>query len=379
MDKNRSKYRDEILRMMYVAGEIGEPSVETTTLVEDIVRDQVVQVIATAGQLAARRGKSKFTIDDVLFQVRHDPGRLARLRNFMRWKLLRKRVKEDEAADELDLDEVDVLIGGEADAAATSPVDADPDADDDQSHLRHKKAGSGTTGPALEVPIPPLPWSTISFFPYASEVPGVAAIEDEFESGGGSAETELGPLPGSTSNPWLLARLLKNDERTKGMTAKEYATWSECRSASFTYRKKKTFREWCGLGMIADYKSTEDVLEILGFLTSEWVQSLTEHAVAAKEQEARAAKVGHVRERTRTKKKSVEGLFSMPFESSWEVRDGEQRAGSRLLVKAGLIQPRHVRRAFENLQTPPKKYTAMLNRTNLRQRKRLKLVSVWKI
>jgi hypothetical protein len=31
--------------MMFVAGEAGEPSVETTTVVENIVRDQTVQMV----------------------------------------------------------------------------------------------------------------------------------------------------------------------------------------------------------------------------------------------------------------------------------------------------------------------------------------------
>lgn len=292
----------------------------------------------------------------------------------MRWKSVRKKAKADEPTDELDLDSVDGVIGNVTDITTASPIDANPDAYDGESQPRHKTAGAGTADTAPEAPIPPLPWSTIFFFPCASEVPGTMAIEDEFEIEGGSAGTKLGSLPGSTSNPWLLARLLKNDERTKGMTAEEYATWSECRSASFTYRKRKTFREWCGLGLIADYKSTDDVLEILGFLTSEWVQSLTEHALANKEQEVRAAKAGNAGGNTRTKREAVKGLFSMPVEGPREAGGGDQAARSSQLAKPCPIQPRHVRSAFQYLRIPPKKHTAMLNGTALRQRKRPRLV-----
>jgi hypothetical protein len=286
----------------------------------------------------------------------------------MRWKQLRKKVKDDDVADGIDLDDVDDLLV-EADAAAATPGEAD--GDDDDSPSRARKTG----GPVLEAPIPPLPWSTISFFPYASDIPSVLAIEDEAEDGGGSTATELGPLPGSTSNPWLMARLVKNDERTKGMTAEEYATWSECRSASFTYRKKKTFREWCGLGVVADYRSTDDVLEVLGFLTSEWVQSLTEGAIAVQAQEARAADANGGNEGVVVKRNTVEGPFSSVGVKGGESRNGRNNAGNAELPSRSPIQPRHVRRAFEQLQTPPKRYRAMLNGTTLRRTKRPRLVS----
>ena len=36
---------DPIPKMMYVSGETGEPSVETTGIIEDIVRQQVVELV----------------------------------------------------------------------------------------------------------------------------------------------------------------------------------------------------------------------------------------------------------------------------------------------------------------------------------------------
>lgn len=34
------------LQMMYVSGETGEPSVETTGIIEDIVRQQVIEIVS---------------------------------------------------------------------------------------------------------------------------------------------------------------------------------------------------------------------------------------------------------------------------------------------------------------------------------------------
>lgn len=47
VDKNAdkiAKYRTEIQQMMYVSGETAEASVETTGMIEEIVRQQVIEM-----------------------------------------------------------------------------------------------------------------------------------------------------------------------------------------------------------------------------------------------------------------------------------------------------------------------------------------------
>lgn len=39
------KYRVEIQQMMFVSGETCDPPIETTSLIEDIVRSQVVEIV----------------------------------------------------------------------------------------------------------------------------------------------------------------------------------------------------------------------------------------------------------------------------------------------------------------------------------------------
>jgi len=46
MAENKAyKYRQEISQMMYVSGETAEPPVETTSIIEDIVRQQVIELV----------------------------------------------------------------------------------------------------------------------------------------------------------------------------------------------------------------------------------------------------------------------------------------------------------------------------------------------
>lgn len=145
----------------------------------------------------------------------------------------------------------EVDLGGDGGPDVNAPVPAGEDAT-----KKNKKAKVG------------LPWEPSSFFNV--EVPERDDEDDE-------EEEEM--------NHITLQRLRKADERTKVMTREEYVTWSEYRQASFTYRKGKRFREWAGFGIVTDSKPSDDIVDILGFLTFEMVQTLTEEALKIKEQE----------------------------------------------------------------------------------------------
>jgi len=59
------------------------------------------------------------------------------------------------------------------------------------------------------------------------------------------------------------------------MTREEYQHYSDCRQASFTYRKAKRFREFLNLPASLDLKANDDTVDIVGFLAFEMVRSLT--------------------------------------------------------------------------------------------------------
>lgn len=45
-EKSRYRYQSEIQQMMFVFGEVADPLPETTMLVEDIVRSQVIEIVS---------------------------------------------------------------------------------------------------------------------------------------------------------------------------------------------------------------------------------------------------------------------------------------------------------------------------------------------
>lgn len=274
------------------------------------------QQLRTCTELASRRGSKSIGINDLIFQIRHDQAKVSRLRTFLSWKDVRKNVKDsDDKGADADLAAGDDPVGG-----VGGPVD--------EAAKKNKKAKVG------------LPWEPSSFYPV--EVPERDDEDDEDED---------------EMNFITLQRLRRADERTKAMTKEEYVTWSEYRQASFTYRKGKRFREWAGFGIVTDSKPSDDIVDILGFLTFEMVQTLTEIALRVKEQEdlARAQSGGDNPDGAK-KRKLEQGLFDPPSE------------GKRP------IEPRHVQEAFRRFQQRPKRQRAMLNGTRLPQRTTLNII-----
>lgn len=244
--------------------------------------------------------------------MRHDIARVERLRTFLTWKAIRRTVKDSDEKEGL-VDEADMDDG--VAAAAAGPADDAP--------------ASKTKFPVIS-----LPWDVSSYF--SEQVAEVG--QDDL-----SAVISSGPT---------LERLRRNDERTRDMTVAEYATWSEYRHASMTFRKVKRFREWSGLGVIAESKPNDDVMDILGFLTNEMVQNLTTEALKVQHQELLRLERGGVSEKVQG------GLFAEP--------EGTRKA----------IDARHIRMAFQRLQGGPKKSRALLNGTRLPRSSTLRLVSI---
>ncbi|KAJ9231565.1 hypothetical protein DTO169E5_7887 [Paecilomyces variotii] len=275
-----ARLTDAIKQMMFVSGETAEPSIETTTLIEDIVRQQVIEMLSRSTALATRRGVRSISTDDLIFLIRHDKAKVSRLKTFLSWKDVRKNVKDSDdkgGADAADFAGADDPLAG-AGVAGPQDVAAKP---------KNKRAKVG------------LPWDVNSF--YSVQVPERDDEEDEEEE---------------EQNYATLQRLATADERTKNMTKEEYVFWSDCRQASFTFRKGKRFREWAGFGIVTESKPNDDIVDILGFLTFEIVQTLTEEALKVKEREDREKKGrgGAENGGENKKRKRETGLFDPPEE-----------------------------------------------------------------
>jgi transcription initiation protein SPT3 len=193
-------------------------------------------------------------------------------------------------------------------------------------------ADDGNTRPSGKIPSVTLPWDIESFF--RAQVPEEATID-------------------SIIGPASLEKLRKDDKRTQGMSVAEYATWSEYRHASFTSRKMKRFREWSGLGKIADHRPNDDVLDILGFLTSEMVQNLTEEALDIQSAETKG------------------GTAAGPKEASPVTARTYTESGQLFAPPLGIktpLQKSHVQLAFQRMQARKKRKSLFKDRSGKRPR-----------
>lgn len=82
-------------------------------------------------------------------------------------------------------------------------------------------------------------------------------------------------------------RLHTIDKMTEGMTKEEYLDFTECRQASFTFRKGKRFREFLN----TEYKMKDDLLDVLGFLACEIVFDIVSMASKISREKSKSAEI----------------------------------------------------------------------------------------
>ncbi|PWN50024.1 TFIID-18kDa-domain-containing protein [Violaceomyces palustris] len=238
------RYQQEIAQMMFVFGDVVDPHPDVTKLVEDIVRNQVIEMIIQSRRLAQRRGSRFLAPEDLIFLIRYDRAKVNRLRNYLSWKDVRKNAK----------DSGDGAAAGGGGAADVDVLE-DPGAMDNPVKSHKMKLR--------------LPWDISNI--YSEHLRSNANGEDEEED-----EDDIEAHEDS------IQRLKDADEATRRMTREEYVHYSECRQASFTFRKSKRFREFINAGAYLDVKPNDDIIDILGFLAFEVVRELCVSAVAIK-------------------------------------------------------------------------------------------------
>jgi transcription initiation protein SPT3 len=137
------------------------------------------------------------------------------------------------------------------------------------------------------------------------------------------------------------------DERTRAMTKDEYVHYSECRQASFTYRKAKRFRDWVGMSNLIDSKPIPDLIDVLGFLTFEIVATLTEEAHKVKADMEKAGEEGGGPKKRRRLETGERFLFDGPDEQKTALSRGHVAEAFRRLQSQVVRTSRgHVMRNF---------------------------------
>lgn len=244
--------------------------------------------------------------------LRHDVNRSARLKEFLSWKDVRKNAKATSGTETGGVEggaggSLSGSAGGEGgdDSALVAEIEEDAKtlaASDstslDPSNLNDSEArGSNPSSSGKSVQIGPKRRQLGLFWDLGhgllADLPGSSGSFND-----GTSLTSYDSRDQATCLRETLRRLRHADLLTLSMSQAEYMEYSECRQASFTYKKARKFRDWLvggtprpgslALSTLAGGSSrdlaklTDDTLEILGFLAYEIVQKLTEVSLAVK-------------------------------------------------------------------------------------------------
>ncbi|CDZ97838.1 Histone acetyltransferase PCAF/SAGA, subunit SUPT3H/SPT3 [Phaffia rhodozyma] len=259
------RYIQEISQMMFVAGEVQDPLVDTVRQVEDIVRGQVIELAIRARQIAARRGSRNLAAEDLIFLIRDDRAKVNRLRTYLSWKDVRKNAKDS---------------GGDAGAGVGAGAGGGTGGVGGTGEEEPGEGDDALKSKTRQRQIVKLPWEVTTVYAdflrhFKGARNGARANVDDEESEEDEDELE--------ANEDMLQRLRDADLVTKNMSREEYSHYSDCRQASFTYRKAKRFREFVNLSAYLDVKPNDDIIDILGFLCYEMVHTLCTSALKVKE------------------------------------------------------------------------------------------------
>ncbi|KAJ3164950.1 hypothetical protein HDU88_004931 [Geranomyces variabilis] len=235
MSRRQPVYQSEIAQMMYVHGEVTEPREDTTVVVEEIVRTQMIEIIVRAVQQATRRGSRFMVPEDVIFLIRHDRQKVNTLRTYLAFRDARKRQE-----------------GNDESVTAVAEMEDEGEAESSSSTVGRRKIKFS--------------WDLINHYG--------SVLEDDDEDDDDEDQ--------QLADDMQHARLREADEVTRKMTKEEYMYYSECRQASFVFKKAQRFRKWCEMGRYYENKPVGEINEILGFLGYEMVRKLTETALRVK-------------------------------------------------------------------------------------------------
>ncbi|EAU84209.1 spt3 [Coprinopsis cinerea okayama7 len=312
------KYTQEISQMMFVFGEVQDPNPETVNLVEDIVRSQIIELIVQARAVTLRRGARFLSAEDLIFLIRHDRAKVNRLRTYLSWKDVRKHAKDSGP-----------------DGGGGVEVDGLEDGGDDKITAKAQKINFK------------LPWEIMTIY---SEVLKTAGHEDDDEEDDDDIEAHEASIQ----------RLKEADDATRQMTREEYQHYSDCRQASFTYRKGKRFREFLNLPPHLDLRANDDTIDIVGFLAFEMVRSLTIAGLAVKKSlEESILRDDYTTPKNGKRKAGGATLLGGPAEKRRREEEGEEEEYTLPVNTLFLpppeartaLRPEHIQDAFTRMQT----------------------------
>ena len=215
----------EIQQMMFGLGDCRKPLIESATLIEHIVHQQLILALYKAEDIAKQRNGRFIGIEDFLFLLRKDKVKLRRLIKFLELKDLKKtmyRQSED------DIDSIDA---------------------DYKTHMKKRRK---------------ICYDFLSTIDQTGELTACMEEEDYFD------EVKH-------------QRALRAELNSQEMDVQQYIEFSAARQTSFIGRYKgQKFRDWLLQGISLDIKPNPFAVETLNYFAYETVGQMVDLALIVK-------------------------------------------------------------------------------------------------
>ncbi|GLD69647.1 transcription initiation protein SPT3 homolog [Lates japonicus] len=305
---SKTSFVPELQSMMFALGDARRPLHETAALVEDIVHTQLITMLHQACEGAALRGSRVISAEDILFLMRRDKRKVARLLKYLQFRdyksKLLKTLEDDDVPQETDRYGT---AGGAAGGVASG------------NQRRQRLAQD--------------------FLVWMDQTGELLSL----------AEREVDPVKQE--------RMERLERQTRSMDQAQYSEFCESRQLSFA-KKASKFRDWLDCSSL-ELKPNSIAMEILSYLAYETVAQIVDLSLLVKqEMMAKTNPISHVKkdpDSPEATPPSTPGSShsSKPLPQGNGSLDGRARQRKRkkscpatVEPPSGAIQPCHIREAI---------------------------------
>ena len=228
-------YTTEIQKMMYGFGDISSPDIESAKLIEKIVHSQMRTLLIRTAELACIKQRKYIDTDDILFVLRKNKSKLARLIKYMAAKELKNFVESEVASTE------------------------------------NNKQGNAFNPEHVEGPKKKRVCR--SFLESIDQTGELVNICDRVELGD------------DTLDETKKERDKRTELISRNMSLDKYLEWAEARRASFAKRQNiKVFQEWLFNNIEMEQKLSPGALDLFQHMATETVAEIVDMALLIKKE-----------------------------------------------------------------------------------------------
>ncbi|XP_008298441.1 transcription initiation protein SPT3 homolog isoform X1 [Stegastes partitus] len=238
---SRTSFIPELQSMMFALGDARRPLQETAALVEDVVHTQLITMLHQACEGAALRGSRVISAEDILFLMRRDKRKVARLLKYLQFRDYKSKLLK-------------------------TMEDDDSQQEQDRCSAAGGVAGGNQRRQRLAQ----------DFLVWMDQTGELLSLAERQEV-----------------DPVKQERMERLERQTRNMDQTQYSEFCESRQLSFA-KKASKFRDWLDCSSL-ELKPNSIAMEMLSYLAYETVAQIVDLSLLVKqEMTAKTNPVGHV-------------------------------------------------------------------------------------